>query len=55
LIVERGAERGFSRDQLHRAKRALGVKAFKPRGEKDAPWLWALPQDVPEGTDDEPE
>jgi DNA polymerase len=51
LIVERGAERGFSRDQLHRAKRALGVKAFKPRGEKDAPWLWALPQDVPEGTD----
>jgi len=55
LIVERGAERGFSRDQLHRAKRALGVKAFKPRGEKHAPWLWALPQDVPEGTDDEPE
>jgi hypothetical protein len=27
LIVERGAERGFSDDQLHRTKRALGIKA----------------------------
>ena len=47
LIVERGAERGFSDDQLHRAKRVLGIKAFKQRGQAHAPWLWALPQDVP--------
>src|SRR5262249_52675594 len=55
LITERGAERGFSVPQLRRAKAALGVKAFKKRGEKDAPWLWALPQDVPDGADDEPD
>ena len=55
LITERGAERGFSYDQLYRAKRALGVKAFKPRGEKDASWLWALPQDAPAGDEGESE
>ena len=43
LIVERAAERGFSDDQLHRAKRLLGIKAFKQRGQPHAPWLWALP------------
>ena len=47
LIVERGAERGFSDDQLRRAKRALGIRAFKQRGQPHAPWLWALPQDAP--------
>jgi hypothetical protein len=45
IITERGAERGFSYDQLWRAKRALGAVAFKKRGEGlDSPWLWALPQ-----------
>jgi len=48
LIVERGAERGFSLDQLKRAKRGLEIKAYKKRGEgKHSPWLWALPHDVP--------
>jgi hypothetical protein len=47
LIVERGAERGFSNDQLHRAKRALGIRAFKQRGQPHTPWLWPLPQDAP--------
>ena len=47
LIVERGAERGFSYDQLDRAKRLLGIKSFKQRGQPHAPWLWALPQDAP--------
>ena len=43
LIVERGAERGFSDDQLRRAKRALGIRAFKQRGQPQSPWFWALP------------
>jgi len=47
LIVERGAERGFSNDQLHRAKRALGIRAFKQLGQPHTPWFWALPQDEP--------
>jgi hypothetical protein len=47
LIVERGAERGFSDDQLRRAKRALGIRAFKQRGQPQSPWFWALPQDAP--------
>jgi DNA polymerase len=48
VIIERGAERGFSYDQLWRAKRALDVKAFKRSGENlTSPWLWALPQHIP--------
>ena len=55
-IVERGAARGFSTDQLHRAKRAIEVVAFKQRGAgRDSPWLWALPQDVPEEVESEAE
>ena len=55
LIVERGAERGFSYDQLDRAKRLLGIKSFKQRGQPHAPWLWALPQDAPAEEEGEPE
>jgi len=55
LIVERGAERGFSDDQLRRAKRALGIRAFKQRGQPHAPWLWALSQDAPAEEEGEPE
>ena len=56
LIVERGAERGFSDDQLRRAKRALGIRAFKQRGQPHAPWVWALSQDAPaEEEEGEPE
>jgi hypothetical protein len=55
-VIERGAERGFSSDQLRRAKRAIGIVAFKQRGEEwNSPWLWALPQHVPEEAESEPE
>jgi hypothetical protein len=40
-------ERGFSLDQLRRAKKALGVEAFRKKGLKAGPSYWALPQDVP--------
>src|SRR5215472_17247084 len=54
LIVERGAERDFSLDQLKRAKRALGIKAFRKPGEgKHSPWWWALPTDVPPDAEEE--
>jgi DNA polymerase I-like protein with 3'-5' exonuclease and polymerase domains len=48
LIVERGAEHGFSPDQLKRARHTLKVKAFRKRGEgKNSPWWWAFPEDMP--------
>jgi DNA polymerase bacteriophage-type len=43
-IEEQGAALGFSKDQLDRAKRKMGVVAFKERGKFDGPWFWALPQ-----------
>jgi DNA invertase Pin-like site-specific DNA recombinase len=56
LIVERGAEHGLSYDQLKRAKRPLGVRAFKKReAGLNSPWLWALPQHAPEGAENEPD
>jgi hypothetical protein len=55
FILERGARHGFSYDQLKRAKKALGVVAFKKRGEGlDAPWMWALPQHAPPEAEREP-
>jgi hypothetical protein len=53
VIVERGAEHGFSYDQLKRAKRPLGVRSFKTG--LNTPWLWALPQHAPEGAENDPE
>jgi hypothetical protein len=56
VIVERGAKRGFSYDQLKRTKRTLGVAAFKKREARmNSPWLWALPQYVPVGAESDPE
>ena len=56
VIAERGAEHGFSYDQLKRAKRPLSVRSFKKReAGMDSPWLWALPQHAPEGAESEPE
>ena len=56
VIAERGAEHGFSYDQLKRAKRPLSVRSFKKReAGMDSPWLWALPQHAPEGLENEPE
>ena len=48
IIIERGALKGYSLDQLHRARRAIGAAAFKQRGENlTSPWLWAMPEHVP--------
>jgi hypothetical protein len=49
MIMERGAERGFSPDQLRRAKKALDIEAFKQKGKgaKDGPWYWPRLGDVP--------
>jgi hypothetical protein len=47
LIEERAAERGFSKDQLKRAKQKMEITAFKERGVVEGPWFWALPQHAP--------
>jgi putative DNA primase/helicase len=53
-VVERGAARGFSVDQLKHARRAIGAVAFKRRGENiSSPWLWSLLEHMP--ADAEPE
>jgi hypothetical protein len=49
-IIECGNERGFSIDQLNRAKRALKIKSLKAGGPGD-PWLWVLPEDAPDETE----
>jgi hypothetical protein len=49
-ILESGGERGLSADQLNRAKRALHIKSVKAGGSGD-PWFWALPEDVPTGSE----
>jgi hypothetical protein len=43
-IEQRAAEFGFSLDQLDRAKKKLGVIAFKERGTTSGGWYWALPE-----------
>jgi DNA polymerase len=52
VVYERGAVRGFSVDQLKRAKRKMGVVAYKDGWQ--GIWLWALPQHVPAETPRQP-
>jgi hypothetical protein len=52
LLEERAAVRGFSKDQLDRAKKKLRVAAFKAKDVKDGRWFWALPQYAPAETKD---
>jgi hypothetical protein len=47
LIEERGAARRFSKKQLIRAKRDIGVVVFKEKGKITGRWFWALPQHDP--------
>jgi putative DNA primase/helicase len=47
VVEQRGAECGLSTDQLDRAKKKLGVKAFKET-KKDGQWFWCLPEDAPQ-------
>ena len=44
LVDERAAARGFSDDQLRRAKTKMGVGTFKEKGKIDGQWFWCLPQ-----------
>jgi hypothetical protein len=48
VIEERAAARGFSKDQLDRAKKKMGIAAFKEEGKLDGKWYWALPQHAPQ-------
>jgi hypothetical protein len=48
LVIERGASKGFSYDQLWRAKQTLGVEDFCEKGVQAGPSYWALPQHVPD-------
>jgi hypothetical protein len=48
-VEERGKARGFSKDQLDRAKRKLEIVAFK-ESKMDGRWFWALPQHAPAAT-----
>jgi putative DNA primase/helicase len=50
-IVERGAERGFSLQQLKRAKKTLDVEAFRKKGLRAGPSYWAFPEHVPPETE----
>src|SRR5262249_4150268 len=51
-VIERGAEEGFSRDQLKRARLAIDGIAYKLRGgDLNAPWMWCLRKDVPPNAD----
>ena len=48
IVIERGAAKGLSIDQLRRARKAISAAAFKRRGENViSPWLWSLPENVP--------
>ena len=46
-IEDKAAERGFSIEQLRRAKRKMGVVALKQAGTMEGHWLWALAQHAP--------
>ena len=48
IIEQRAAECGFSKDQLDRAKRKIGVKTFKETGTIEGQWFWCLPEDAPQ-------
>jgi hypothetical protein len=51
-VIERGAEEGFSKEQLKRARLAINGVAYKRRGEdRNAPWMWCLQKDVPVDAD----
>lgn len=48
LVIERGAERGFSLNQLKRAKQKAGIVSYRKGGLGDSgTWFWALPQHAP--------
>ena len=56
IVVERGAAKGISLPQLRRARKAISAVTFKRRGGNViSPWLWALPEHVPDDVEREDE
>src|SRR4051812_41509941 len=56
IVVERGAAKGISLPQLRRARKAISAITFKRRGGNViSPWLWALPEHVPDDVEREDE
>ena len=43
-VLEGAEARGIRRKTLDRAKKELGVRVGKPKGVKDGPWEWHLPE-----------
>ena len=46
-IEDKATERGFTIEQLRRAKRKMGIVAFKQTGTMEGHWFWALAQHAP--------
>jgi hypothetical protein len=49
IIEEHGAVRGFSKDQLFRARQKMGAVRFKEKGTLEGGWFWALAEHAPQG------
>jgi putative DNA primase/helicase len=49
IIEDRATARGFSKDQLKRAKQKMRVAAFKEAGKIDGRWFWSLAEHAPQG------
>jgi hypothetical protein len=48
IIEEHAATRGFSKDQLFRARRKMGAVRFKEKGTLEGGWFWALAEHAPQ-------
>jgi hypothetical protein len=57
VIQERAAARGFTDEQLRRARAKAGIRTFKETGKRDGAWFWAMAAHMPAGqqpeTDDQ--
>jgi hypothetical protein len=49
VIQERAAQRGFTDDQLRRARVKADIRTFKETGKKDGKWFWTTAQHMPTG------
>jgi hypothetical protein len=45
LVIERGAERGFTKRQITYAREQMKLIAFKETGKYGGRWFWVLPHD----------
>jgi hypothetical protein len=52
-VRDRGAIQQFSRDQLKRARDAIGAVSWKQPGERNSQWMWSMPEHKPEGAIEE--